>query len=229
MKKAIFTVMTSVVIALFPLKGYGDLFGGDLPMLAQLVSNSLEQLAHLQAMLRNGRDNLDLLRQINAGINDSLQLAQTLGPSVDLRLFKDLKEVTDAISKLQGIYGSVVESRDALAQQNSDQAASEALTMGNSMIDYSREIDRIGSEITQFSHQVSPGGAQKLTAQSIGVLLHVMNASLRAQASGLKLQAQRLAQENKKEKDATREYLAASHVLSDALRESAPKFERPRF
>ncbi|MBK8203075.1 MAG: hypothetical protein IPL83_08300 [Bdellovibrionales bacterium] len=56
-----------------------------------------------------------------------------------------------------------------------------------------------------------------------------MNASLRAQASGLKLQAQRLAQENKKEKDATREYLAASHVLSDALRESAPKFERPRF
>ena len=229
MKKSILATVTALVIAISPLKAYGDFFGGDLPLLAQLVSNSLEQLAHLQGMLRNGKDNLDLLRQINEGINDSLHLAQTLGPSVDLKLFRDLREVTDAISKLQGLYGRVVESPDSLAQQNSDQAASEALTVGNSMIEYSREIDRVGSEITQFSHQVSPGGAQKLTAQSIGVLLHVMNASLRAQASGLKLQAQRLAQENKKEKDATREYLAASHVLSDALRESAPKFERPRF
>ncbi|MBK8203076.1 MAG: hypothetical protein IPK68_12405 [Bdellovibrionales bacterium] len=157
MKKSILATVTTLVIAIFPLKGYGDFFGGDLPLLAQLVSNSLEQLAHLQGMLRNGRDNLDLLRQINAGINDSLHLAQTLGPSVDLKLFRDLREVTDAISKLQGLYGRVVDSPDSLAQQNSDQAASEALTVGNSMIEYSREIDRVGSEITQFSHQVSPG------------------------------------------------------------------------
>lgn len=229
MTKSIIALLVGSLIAFFPLKGHGDFFGGDLPLLAQLVSQSLEQLIRLQALLKNGRDNLDLLRQVNAGINDSLQLAQTLGPYINPSLFKDVRNAQDAISRLESIYGRVVDSPDAQAQRNSDQAASEALSMGNVIFDYSREMDRVGSEITHFSHQVSPGGAQKLTAQSIGVLLHVMNASLRTQATELKLQAQQLAQENKKQKDSTREYLASSQIISEALKHSAPKFERPRF
>lgn len=198
-------------------------------MLAQLVSNSVQQLVQLRAILQNGQADLALLRQINNGINDSLNLARTISPYVDPGLFKELKNVQEAISKLQTIYGIVVDSPSAQAQRNSDQVASEALSMGNSIFEYTKEIDRVGAEISQFSHQVSPGGAQKLTAQSLGVLLNVMTTSLRAQAAGLKLQAQSLAQENKKEKDATREYLAASQILSNALKQSAPKFERPRF
>ncbi len=223
------TTIVAALIAFMPTAGRCDFFGGDLVFLAQLVSNSVQQLVQLRAILQEGKDNLSLLREINAGINDSLQLAQTLSPYVDPGLFKELKNVSEAISKLQTIYGIVVDSPNAQAQRNSDQVASEAFSMGNSIFDYTKEIDRIGSEISQFSHQVSPGGAQKLTAQSMGVLLNVMTTSLRAQAAGLKLQAQSLAQENKKEKDSTREYLAASQVLSNALKQSAPKFERPRF
>ncbi|MBK9039149.1 MAG: hypothetical protein IPL83_08305 [Bdellovibrionales bacterium] len=137
-------------------------------MLAQLVSNSLEQLAHLQGMLRNGRDNLDLLRQINAGINDSLHLAQTLGPSVDLKLFRGSQGSDRCHFKTAGPLWKSQDSPDSLAQQNSDQAASEALTVGNSMIEYSREIDRVGSEITQFSHQVHREGLKSSLHSRLG-------------------------------------------------------------
>ena len=62
--------------------------------------------------------------------------------------------------------------------------------MNNSIYDYTAQLDKIGEEIKQYSHAVSPGGAQKLTAQSLGVVVHVMNEQLRATATGLKMQAQ---------------------------------------
>ena len=223
------TAIAAIFALFLPFSSRADMFGGDIMVLAQILNNSIQQLVQLRAILRNGQEDLGLLKEINAGINDSLNLIRTINPYVDPGLFRDLKNVQDAISKLQAIYGIVVDSPSAQAQRNSDQVASEAFSMGNSIFDYTKEIDRVGAEIIQFSHQVSPGGAQKLTAQSLGVLLNVMTTSLRAQAAGLKLQAQSLAQENKKEKDSTREYLAASQVLSNALKQSAPKFERPRF
>lgn len=223
------TTLVALLITFMPTTGRCDMFGGDLAFLAQLVANSLQQLAQLRSILQNGQDDLALLQEINAGINDSLGLAQTISPYLDPGLFREIRNVSDAISKLQTLYGQVVDSPDAQAQRNSDQVASEALTMGNAIFDYTKDIDRVGAEIEQFSHQASPGGAQKLTAQSLGVLLHVTNASLRAQAAGLKLQAQKLAQENKKEKDSTREYLAASNMLAETMKHSSPKFERPRF
>ncbi len=58
---------------------------------------------------------------------------------------------------------------------------------------------------------------------------HVLNQSLRAQGTLLKLQAQALAQNNKHEKDYTAQYLKSSEVLSNAMKNSHPKFERPRF
>ena len=226
MKKVFCNIL---IIVLVPSAGRCDFFGGDLVFLAQLVSNSLQQLIQLRAILQNGQDDLALMRQINAGINDSLQLAQTISPYVDPGLFKDLKNTSEIASKIQAIYGQPVDSPDALAQRNSDQVATEALSMGNAVYDYTKEIDRVGTAITQYSHQASPGGAQKLTAEAVGVLLHVTNASLRAQATGLKLQAQKLAQENKRDKDSTRAYLASSQLLTSAMKQSAPKFERPRF
>lgn len=82
--------------------------------------------------------------------------------------------------------------------------------MNNAIFDYTREIDKTGEEIKSYSHAVSPGGAAKLTAQSVGVMLHVMNQQLRAQGTMLNLQAQSLAQENKREKDHTAEYLKSA-------------------
>ena len=79
-------------------------------------------------MLQNGQDSLDLLRDINRGINDSLGLIRTISPNTDPGLYKDWQKVTDALTQLETIYGIVVESRDSRVQKDTDQTVAEAIS-----------------------------------------------------------------------------------------------------
>lgn len=103
------------------------------------------------------------------------------------------------------------------------------MSLNNSIYDYTKQIDQIGEQVKVYSHQVSPGGAQKLTAQTMGVLLHVMNTSLRAQATGLKLQAQNTAIQNKKDKEFTRNTLKITDDLQAAMKAQKTELQMPRF
>lgn len=206
-----------------------DFWGGDLVYLAQILSNAIQQLAQLRQILSSGQDTLNLMRDINRGINDSLSLIKTISPNTDPGLYKEWEKVSESLQKLQDIYGIAVPSNDLQVQKNTDQSIAEAVSFNNSVYDYTKQIDEVGELIKAQSHNVSPGGAAKLTAQSIGVLLHVQNESLRAQATGLKLQAESLALQNRKDKDRTRQMLDGAENLNAALSNQKPEFKLPRF
>ena len=203
--------------------------GWDAPILLKILAENIKQLIELQKIFENGKRSLELMREINRGINDSLNMVRTVNPNIEPGLYSELQKTGDVLRRLKEIYGISVSSPDSHSQESVDQSIAEAITMNNNLYDYTKNIDRIGEDIKTYSHSVSPGGAQKLTAQSLGVLLHVLNQSLRAQGTLLKLQAQALAQNNKHEKDYTAQYLKSSEVLSNAMKSSHPKFERPRF
>lgn len=206
-----------------------DMFGGDLIYLAQILANAIKQLTELQNMVNNGKDQLNLLTEINRGINDSLRLAQTIDPNIDPGIYKDWQNVGDALSKLQAIYGVVTSSPESRVYSDTDQNVAEAVMLNNDIYKYTSDIDQLGEAIKDFSHDVSPGGAQKLTAQTLGVMLQVMNQSLRTQATGLKLQAQTMAVQNKKEKDSTKQYLETANTLRVAMKKDQIQFVAPRF
>ena len=208
---------------------HADMFGGDVAVLMQILANAIQQLAQLQSILNNGKDSLDLVREINRGINDSLNLARTINPNIDPGIYKDWQTAGEALQKVQEIYGIATASPDQRVYQDTDQSIAEAVGMNNSIYDYTKQIDEIGEAVKQASHSVSPGGAQKLTAEALGVMLHVMNESLRAQATGLKLQAHSMALNNKREKDATRAYLSNSETLRMAMKNDKATFDAPRF
>jgi hypothetical protein len=180
-------------------------------------------------MVENGKSQLELIRDINRGINDSLRLADTISPYVEPGIYQDWRSGIDSIRKLQQIYGNVTDSPNAQVQRDSDQNVAEAVTLNNEVYNYTQSIDQLGEVIKEYSHSVSPGGAQKLTAQTLGVMLQVMNQSLRTQATGLKIQAQALAVQNKKEKDSTKEYLATANTLKVAMKNEPVRFKVPRF
>ena len=206
-----------------------DMFGADVAVLGQILANALEQLIQLKSILDSTEGNLALLREINKGINDSMKLSRTIHPNSGPGVYGDWGSLDSAISKVNGIFGASPNSPDRELYQVTDQNVTEAVTLNNSIYDYTKQIDEIGEAVKEASHDVSPGGAQKLTAETLGVMLHVMNTSLRAQATGLKLQAQTMALQNKKEKDSTREYLANSDVLKSAMKNEVIQFEAPRF
>jgi hypothetical protein len=227
MKKIITAV--AIPLLLFSSPARADLFGGDVAVLSQILVNALQQLAQLRQILSTGRDNVELVRDINRGINDSLELLRTVSPNTDPGIYKDWQNVQDSLANLEKLYGIIIPSRDEHVQRDADQSIAEAIAFNNSIYAYTKQIDEIGENIKTQSHFVSPGGAAKLTAESLGVMLHIQNESLRAQATGLKLQAQAFALENRKDKDRTRQMLEGAENLKAALSGAKPQFTLPRF
>lgn len=223
----------ALLICLFlitnPQPAKADMFGGDLIYLAQILANAIEQLAKTKEMLSNSKSNLELLKEVNQGISDSLGLARTIFPDIDPGTFNDWNKVSEAMMRLQQLYGIVTPSPDQKIYSNADRSVAEAISLNNSIYTYTKEIDQIGEAIKDASHLVSPKGAQKLTAESLGVMIHVMNQGLRAQATSLKLQAQTMAAQTKKDKDSTREYLSTATTLKLAMKSQKAQFQTPRF
>ena len=221
-------VVVFIQLILIP-NARASMFGEENILLAKILANALQQLAQLQSILNTGRDSLNLVREINQGINDSLGLIRTVSPNTDPGLYKDWEKVSDALAKVESIYGIVIDSQDRRVQKDTDQSIAEAVALNNSVYKYTKMIDDVGELIKSQSHAVSPGGAAKLTAQSLGVMLNLQNEMLRTQATGLKLQAQALALQNRKDKDQTRQMVAGADNINSALSGAQPEFKLPRF
>jgi hypothetical protein len=225
-KSAIFF---TVFLMLLPFEANADMFGGDVVVLTQILVQAIQQLVQLKQMFEQGKDSLDLMRDINRGINDSLNLVRTVYPDIDPGIYRDWDRLDKALHGVKEIYGAVTPSPEAPIQRDTDQNIAEAIALNNSVYKYTKDIDEISESIKQYSHSVSPGGAQKLTAESLAVMLNVMNQSLRTQATGLKIQAQSLAVQNHKEKESTRQTLETAEILSHSMKGQDVSFQMPRF
>ncbi len=228
MKKSIICVFFSILIGSGRVV-HADILGGDVAVLTQILAEAIQQLIQIKAVLQTGEDTLGLLQEVNRGINDSLEMIKTIGSATDPGVYGELKKTEDVLRKFSVIYGTAVDSPDAKAQTSVDQSVAEAVALNSSIYDYTKQIDVIGEDIKKFSHEVSPGGAQKLTAESLGVVIHVLTQSLRAQGTLLKLQAQSVALSNKHEKDYNAQYLYTAESLSKVMQSNNSQFERPRF
>ena len=221
-----------LIVALFLFSGRSHSFfdvGQNAVFLAQILAQAIQQLAQLKQIVGTANSQLDLFRQINEGINDSLNLLRTIDPNIDPGIYKDWDSVSSALSQLESIYGSVSESADARVQRDLDQGIAEAVAFNNNYYKYTSQLDDLGEQIKGASHAVSPGGASKLTAEALGLVIQVLNQNLRAQATGLKLHAQELAVQNRKEKAETKHFLDASNSLKTAMQNEKVNFEVPRY
>jgi hypothetical protein len=216
-------------LILFGNSARADMFGGDVVVLTQILANAVQQLVQLKALLDTGQNSLDLMRDINRGINDSLNIIRTANPNSDPGIYKNWSQISEALRQVETIYGAVSNSKETTVQKDTDQQVAEAIRLNNSLYDYTREIDEIGETIKSQSHNVSPGGAAKLTTQTLGIMLHVQNASLRAQATSLKLQAQSIAIQNRKDKTLAKNTLEMSDFIQSGLSNQKPQFALPRF
>jgi hypothetical protein len=226
--KRLIAVLIALQLCLIP-QAKADMFGGDVAVLVQILTNAYQQLTQLQNMVKNGQDTFGLMQDINRGINDSLNLIRTISPNTNPGLYKDWDQVSSALAKLGAVYGVAIESNDARVQRDADQNVAEAVALNNSIYKYSDSIEQLGDLIAREGETASPGRATKLTAASLGIMLKLQNEMLRTQATGLKLQAQTLAVQNRKDKERTRQMVAGADDLNSALTNQKPQFALPRF
>lgn len=216
-----------LTLALSPARA--DLFGGDVAVLSQILVQAIQQLAKLREIVGTAQSHLDLVRQINQGIHDSLNILQKIDPNRDPGIYRDWQSVSEGLAKLEQLYGRAPESPEARIQRDTDQGIAEAIAFNNGFYGYSKELDAIGETLQQQSHAASPAGAARMTAQALGLVIQVLNQNLRAQATLLKVHAQEAAVKNRREKAATSHFLESGRALRQAMKTEPLRFQVPRF
>ena len=103
-KRAIFF---SILLMVAPLQSSADIFGGDVVVLTQILVQTIQQLVQLKQIFQEGKDSLDLVKEINRGINDSLNLVRTVYPDIDPGIYKDWDKIDRALHGVQEIYGAL--------------------------------------------------------------------------------------------------------------------------
>lgn len=204
-------------------------FSTDAPILLEILANNVSQLYQMYEMVRSAQDRLRLMRDLSQGLDSALSLYQTMNPPTDPGLYRNWQNVGNALTQLNSIYGRVESTNEAIVQRDIDRGVAEAISLNNKVYEYTRKSDRIGRQIQNRSNSTNSKGAQRLTAQSLGVLIEAQNQATRTQATQLKLSAQALALENRKDKEYARRIAGDTKTLSAALKSSQTSFSTPRF
>jgi len=214
-----------LVASLQPTKAYADFFGGDLPLLTAIVANTLEQLAKLQKVIGTGTDTLDLLRDINRGVRDAMAIIRTQNSTLSPGVLSDLNSAAQMLSAIERLYGKIPNTSQSSLQATTDASVAESIHLHNEAFRYADKIDPEAEKIKDYAKDVNPLGAQKLSAQALGILIHVMNQILRTNAAILKIQSEQLALQNRKEKLSSEQFRAKYDDLSRAFQTLKPNYQ----
>ncbi len=227
--KTIKTLFLSVLLvcSLRSTPAYADFWGGDIPLLIEIVANTLQQISQLRDIIGTGKDTLNYIRDINRGLQDAMSIAKTMNQKLSPGVLSDLQGAEQAMAVIEQLYGGVPKTGDSRMQQTMDRSAAEAINLHNEAFRYADQIDPEAERIKDYARVVSPQGAEKLTAQSMGVLIHVMNQVLRTNAAMLKLQSEQLALNNRKEKLGSEQFRVQYDGLAKAFGSLKPEYKLP--
>lgn len=194
-----------------------DLFGGDVAVLLQILAQSIEQVYRLQQIIQNGKDTLNLLRDVNAGVRSGLDLIRIINPKFNAGVYGDLNNPENVLRAIHDLYGTTPNTADRELIDIQDQSVAEVIAMNKSLYDYSVQVDFERERILMHSQVVSPQGAAKLQNQSLAVIIGVLTQLLRVQSQMLKVMGQNMAFDNRKEKLASEQFIENYKSLADGF------------
>ncbi len=218
-RRVIVMVVAVFVLLFSPMSARGDIWGGDVAVLVQILSNAVQQLAQLRQILSAGEDTLDLLKDVNRGLKEGLSIIQIINPRLTPGVLGNLDDVNQLVDVLSQLYGKVPKTADFIMQSNHDQTVAESLAIHSRLFKYADQVDMERDQIIAHSQVVNPQGAAKLQNQSLAVLIGVTTELLRTNSAMLKLMAENFALQNRKEKLGSEqfknEYEGISKAISD--------------
>lgn len=225
MKNKLSALVIAALIFIGPSSAKADLFGGDVVVLTQILAQAIQTVITLKNVLENGKDTLDLMRDINAGVRSGIDLIRIINPNFNPGVYGDLKNADAVLRAIQSVYGAVPNGMDEDLIRSQDQSVAEVISMNRNLYDYADQVDLERDKILFHSQVVSPQGAGKLQNQALGVLIGVSTQLLRTQSQMLKIMAQNMAYDTRKEKLATQNFQENYQGLSQGFR-SLPKETR---
>lgn len=226
--KKILIVLFPIMTLFAPVSARADLFGGDVVVLTQILVQAIQTVIQLKAILSNGQDTLNLMRDINAGVRSGLDVIRIINPKFNPGVYGDLNSADSVLRAIQDIYGAVPRGMDQELMNSQDQSVAEVISMNRNLYDYADSVDRERDRILYHAQVVSPQGAGKLQNQALGVLIGVTTQLLRTQSQMLKLLGQNMAIQNRHEKLQTKAFQENYRGLSEGFKNLPQETALPR-
>lgn len=192
MRKFIISTFCALFIFATPKQAKADLWGADLPLLAEIVFNTLHTMYELQKQSNYLNDEL-------RGINDKIHRIKTIADVVQTSQWDKWKDPQEALRRLKLIYHTMPkeyrnEKADAIEDELSKAMNLIAKVSGEATTTFysGKELERRGAD-------ASPGVASKLTASGVGTLIAQESQAQVIQSHILSMLTQMLAEGNEKE------------------------------
>lgn len=198
------------------------------PYVVKQLYEAYKRYAQLQAMIQQGRANIEYLRHINSGLDDILGLVESL-PIRDEKVLEEVKNFRSAIRKINELYGVVPRSGEAAMQTLHDETIAESIKLTNSAKTYAESQERNANRAFEMADHMSPKGAARLAASTNAQILHTLSQILRLQGQMLKMHGEEFALTNKQDKDSVGHFNKINSDVKKSLTKFEGTFELPRF
>lgn len=168
-------------------------------------------------MIHNARNHEQYIRAINAGLENTIGLLDSL-PIKDEKILAELRSFKNSYDTILNLYGQIPKSPDSAMQMLHDQTIAESLRMINSFKDFSQKQEENSEMIRIQSRNASPKGAVRMTAESNAMILKSLNQLIRLQSQSLKMQSEQFAHTNKGDKQSVASYQRINNDLGNGFK-----------
>ncbi|MGK5083419.1 hypothetical protein WDW37_08930 [Bdellovibrionota bacterium FG-1] len=190
--------ITFLIVSLSVPKRAYCLFGEEIPFLIQIITQAIQQVQELQSIIGTGRETLGVLEEMNRGVRDVLRLADTAHLTLPSQVYSDAAQIDSATRKAGLLYGGLSDHSPLYARTHY-QSGVEGLFLSEDAFQYSTQLDRQGNQIKNAAVVSNQATATRLTAETLGVILHAVNHQSRLEAKQLEIQSTRHIEEAAKE------------------------------
>lgn len=190
--------ITFLTVSLYHPRQASSMFGEEIPFLIQIITQAIHQVQELQTIIGTGRETLSVLQDMNRGVKDVLRLADTAHVPLPRQIYSDAAAIDTAVMKADSLYGNISD-RSPLFARTQYQSGVEGLFLSEDAFQYSSQLDRQGNQIKSAAVVSNQATATRLTAESLGVLLHAVNHQSRLSAKQLEIQSTHHIEEAAKE------------------------------
>lgn len=181
-----------LVLILMPWKAKADFWGADLPLLAEIVLNTLHTMIELEKQTNHLDSEL-------AGIKDKINRIRTIADVVQPSTWDSWRDPREALNRLRLIYHTMPKEYRSEKFDSIESEISNAMNLVARLSPETATSFRSGKELESRGADASPGVAQKLTASGVGSLIAIESQSQAVQSQIASLLAQMLAEGNEKE------------------------------
>lgn len=221
MKKSLrrkFLGWSLLILILIPVRpAKADLFGGDLPLLMQILVENIKHYYQLKEMIGYAKSTEDYLRLVNSGLDNSMGLLTSL-PVKDENILSEIRSFQQGIGTIENVYGNVPKSKEQVLQLLNDQTVAESIRMANSFKQYSEVQEENSVRIAIQSRQASPKGAARMQAEVSAQILGSISQLIRLNTQMLKMQSEQFAMQNKNSKSEVANFIKVNDGLSNGFK-----------